>query len=123
MPSLNHTKFPGKVRSGEKLTTIRALRKRLIRKGDRLYHYSGMRTKRCRLLRVTTCVDVCTILILRPRGSFGRYQVILNGRNLPDQAIRAIAAMDGFRFCSDFIEYFCPPGCKEAFFGQWIMWS
>ena len=51
MPALNFKKeFADKVASGEKRQTIRALRKdgKNPRPGQKLYLYTGMRTKYCR---------------------------------------------------------------------------
>jgi len=48
MPTINFTKF--KVESGEKRQTIRAVRKRPIKVGDKLHLYSGLRTKKARNL-------------------------------------------------------------------------
>lgn len=50
MPIINFTKFIEKVESGEKRQTIRAVRKRPIKVGDKLYLYSGLRTKEARNL-------------------------------------------------------------------------
>lgn len=45
MPILNFTMFVDKVISGEKRQTIRKLRKRPFKVGDKLYLYAGLRTK------------------------------------------------------------------------------
>ena len=59
MPALNYQeRFAPKVESGEKRNTIRPRRKREIKPGDTLYHYTGMRTKRCRKLRTAVCLSV-----------------------------------------------------------------
>ena len=64
MPALNYqAQFAPKVESGEKLQTIRARRKRPFKRGDRLYHYTGMRTKSCRKLGESTCVIAMDIVI------------------------------------------------------------
>ena len=66
MPALNFQKqFAGAVESGEKRQTVRSMRKRPIREGDRLYLYTGMRTKSCRKLKETECQLVQTVWIER----------------------------------------------------------
>lgn len=46
-----------------KRKTIRNFRKHLIKKGDTLHHFFGMRTKWCRKLGTSTCKSVRTICI------------------------------------------------------------
>src|SRR5665648_531733 len=41
-----------------KTTTIRAMRKRPFKKGDRLFLFSGMRTKQCKRLGECVCMKV-----------------------------------------------------------------
>ncbi len=51
MPTINFTQFIDKVVSGEKRQTIRKCRKHPFKVGDKLYLYSGLRTKgACNLL-------------------------------------------------------------------------
>ena len=64
MPALNYQeRFAGKVESGEKRQTIRPKRKREIKPGDTLHHYTGMRTRHCRKLLVSKCRAVREIRI------------------------------------------------------------
>ena len=64
MPALNYQeRFAPLVESGRKKQTIRAWRKRPFRVGDRLYHYTGMRTKSCRKLLESTCTEAIPIVI------------------------------------------------------------
>ena len=64
MPALNFQKqFASKVESGEKRQTIRRVRKRPIKIGDRLQLYTGQRTKRCELLMTATCLSCSPVLI------------------------------------------------------------
>lgn len=52
MPLLNfELRFAGLIESGEKRQTIRAQRKYPIKAGDKLYLYTGVRTKNCRKLK------------------------------------------------------------------------
>ena len=64
MPALNYQgRFAPRVESGEKRQTIRPRRKREIKPGDTLYHYTGMRTKRCRKLGTAVCLRCQPITI------------------------------------------------------------
>ena len=69
MPILNYRKeFAPLVESGEKRLTIRAMRKRPFKSGDRLFHYTGLRTKACRKLLESTCLFADRIDII-PHGT------------------------------------------------------
>ena len=62
MSALNFQKqFAALVQSGQKRQTIRATRKQPIKVGERLYLFTGMRTKACRNLRTATCRKVCGV--------------------------------------------------------------
>lgn len=66
MPALNFMqRLAPLVESGEKTHTIRQVRKRPICVGDRLYLYTGMRTKACRKLGEATCIRIQKIAINR----------------------------------------------------------
>jgi hypothetical protein len=66
MPALNYQKqFAPKVEDGSKRQTIRAKRKRPFKRGDVLYHYTGMRTKGCRKLGESRCAMVIDITITK----------------------------------------------------------
>lgn len=66
MPALNFQKqFAADVESGKKCQTIRALRKdgRDPKPGERLFLYTGMRTKACRKLGEVECRAVDRVVI------------------------------------------------------------
>lgn len=109
MPALNFEKrFAEMVRSGEKLQTIRAQRKRPICEGDTLYLKNGMRTKACEALGTGTCTRIRWIVIHRDlfgmagdlRGMFG-----VNHQSMPNQLLR-FARADGFAGWADLTEWF-----------------
>ena len=93
MPLLNYKKqFAPLVESGEKRQTIRAWRKRPFVKGDRLYHYQGLRTRSCRKLLENTCAGESPIYINELED------VAVGGRGLLCAAEKAeLARADGFR--------------------------
>jgi hypothetical protein len=92
MPLLNYRKeFAPLVESGEKRQTIRALRKRPIIKGDRLFHYTGLRTKACRKLLESDCTAADAITIDETGN------VRINATLLYESVKESLAFDDGFR--------------------------
>lgn len=57
MPLLGFTVFREKIELGLKRQTIRKLRKRPIKVGDKLYLYWKLRTKQCEKLGEATCTE------------------------------------------------------------------
>lgn len=79
MPALNFMKqFAGAVESGEKRQTIRAFRKdgRDVKAGDKLYLYTGMRTKGCRKLGEAVCVSVSRLQLLSRHAASGNVNLL-----------------------------------------------
>ena len=70
MPALNFQKqFAAAVESGEKRQTIRKQRKHPIKLGDKLYLFTGQRTKWCRRVVVRRAVEVIRRVVKGlPRG-------------------------------------------------------
>jgi len=102
MPALNFKKrFARPVESGAKRHSIRAKRKdgRNPHVGDRLYLYTGMRTKGCRKLGESVCKNVREIVIDWPR-------IILAGNHLSYDAACKIVAADGFDSRAEFFDFF-----------------
>ena len=98
MPALNFKKeFADLVESGKKTQTIRRPWKRPIYTGDKLYLYTGMRTKSCRKLGEGVCKSVKQITI----SSDGW----VNVDHIEFPASR-IAYKDGFNSVEDFIGFF-----------------
>ena len=93
MPLLGYKKqFVPLVESWEKRQTIRAIRKRPFKVGDRLYHYFGLRTKSCRKLLESDCTAADDILI-DEKGD-----VYINGEMLLfTMSKESLAYADGFR--------------------------
>ena len=87
-----------------KNTTIRAMRKRPFRKGDRLILFSGLRTKSCEKLGEVRCKKVEDIQILHVGEAL--FIVVVNGKMITDDAIRLMARQDGFKDGADMIRWF-----------------
>lgn len=104
MPALNFSpQFAGLVQTGAKRQTIRKIRKRPIRRGDRLYLYTGQRTPNATLLRVEVCNGVSQVCIGEVHG---RTVIEINGRKLrPDEAKR-LAVADGFDNADGMVNWF-----------------
>ena len=108
MPSLNFMeRFAGLVERGEKLTTIRKVRKRPIKISDTVHLYTGQRTKACRKLGVGRCMQVRAILIkplFNPPDTVP--MIFLDGRPLPAWRLPAFTTADGFDHFDDFTAFF-----------------
>ena len=124
MPTLSFKKqFAEAVASGEKRQTIRAPRKRPFKKGDRLYLYTGMRTKACRKLGEAVASTVQDISI----GTHDGEPAVAVGVDhgffvLKGEDLKRFAKRDGFDSTEEFLEFFrINHGPK--FLGQLIMWE
>lgn len=115
MPALSYQKqFAPLVESGQKRQTIRARRKRPFKRGDRLYHYTGMRTKSCRKLGESLCTLAVDIVI----NEMGvRFEEHVSG---PDRA--DIARADGFANFNELLTWFNKTH-GLPFEGQLIRWE
>lgn len=111
MPSLNFQKqFVPLIESGKKRQTIRLVRKKnLIKPGDRLYLFTGLRTKKCERIFVNNawynkgpfviCKSVDNIEI-RLRD------IYINGKELMGCDKFSLAYKDGFENYTDFYFFF-----------------
>ena len=101
MPALNFKKeFADAVESSEKTQTIRKVWKRPIKTGDRLYLFTGMRTKKCRLLRKVWCYGVVPITI-------DETIVCVDGAQYKGSvSMGYIAKKDGFDSVDAFLDFF-----------------
>ena len=97
MPALNFlARLAPLVESGAKTHTVRRRSKRPIKEGDRLYLFTGMRTKNCRRLMDTECVQIQDIHI-----DFCGWSMTLDGEFVDYDAF---ARADGLK---DFHELVC----------------
>ncbi len=125
MAILNFDKqFAADVETGYKRQTIRAERKRPIKKGEKLYLYTALRTKQARLLRCAFCLAADGIEI----RSTGKVVVYLKenqaGITLTDTGKEGLARADGFKGPDAFGEMlkFFREKHGLPFFGQLIKW-
>jgi len=100
MPAFNfRSQFASAVLNHKKRQTIRKPRKRQTVLGDKLYLYSGMRTKTVLKLREAECIAVLPIII-------GDSSVRLDGIDLKASEIDNLAKLDGFKTTQAFYEFF-----------------
>jgi hypothetical protein len=109
-------RFAGKVETGAKRQTIRAERKdgRIPKVGEKIRHYTGMRTKNCRLLCDAVIVSVDQVVV-DPRG------VWINGDFLLGEDREAFAIADGFENWADMKAWFLNKHGPD-FWGLLIKW-
>ncbi len=121
MPALNFQKqFAPLVESGAKCQTIRAYRKRPFKVGDKLYLYTGMKTKSCRKLGEATCSEIRRFTIDGDLTSL-RQTVEIEIDNLHADAFE-VAKADGFKDEIEMASWF---GAIYGlpFTGQLIKWD
>jgi hypothetical protein len=126
MPALSFkARFADDVESGAKRQTIRAWRKRPFRVGDRVYLYTGMRTKACRKLGESDCLQARSIELYcyrTDRYASGWFQSVAIDKDLLREVeIVQLAQADGFDTPREFFAFFLPDG--GLFRGQLIEWA
>lgn len=115
MPALSfQRRFVPAIENGTKRQTIRAERKRPIHVGDKLYLYSGMRTKQCRKIMDTVCISAEYVHI---DCNEVRY---VNGDLIVD--LDGFAKQDGFYNFNCLVTWFMK-NHELPFYGQVIKWS
>jgi hypothetical protein len=117
MPSLNFQKqFVPKILSGDKRQTIRAKRKHPIKVNDKLYLFTGLRTKNCQRLFDTVCREIKDIEIQKDGIIWLDNDKLSNYEDLNE-----LAQSDGFKNWWEMIDWF-----KKIhglpFYGQLIRW-
>ena len=128
MSALNFKKqFVSKILSGEKRQTIRS-RKRPIKEGERLYLYTGQRTKHCQKIAESICSRTQNIIISNYQlDSYSR--VFLDCEQLCTAHVKELAIRDGFENVEEFFEFFLSSpkaetkGLVTSFTGQLIKWG
>ena len=127
MPALNFcARFAEAVEYGEKLQTVRAVRKDgrpHCKKGDRIRLYTGMRTKQCRLLGEATVTHTARIRIEAT-------EMFINDRRLPSaiyarncaETDNEFAEADGFESFMDMSRWF-EEAHRLPFVGTVIYWD
>jgi hypothetical protein len=104
-----------------KRQTIRAIGKRRhARAGDGLQHYTGMRTKSCKLIGRATCTSTAAIAIdVRPHA----LHVSVDGENIKGGRIHDFAREDGFEHGEDMLAFWQKEHGMGKFEGVLILWE
>jgi hypothetical protein len=121
LPALNFTVFVDKILSGEKQQTIRPIRKRPIKPGDKIYLYTGMRHKNCRKLGEAFCdrIQLVSLTIFSKQTCHSTGQISICKENSESgititrwtraytrEQIDRIVKDDGFKNDQEFIDFF-----------------
>ena len=119
--------FGPPILAGTKAQTIRAHRKRHARPGEMVQLFTGMRTRQCRRLGESRCVEVLPVrLVFTDRGIPEAFQV--NGAPIGPRAMALFAVADGFADLNDMRRFWWaehPPaeGDTLVFEGVLIRWQ
>jgi hypothetical protein len=100
------TRFVPKILAGEKTHTIRAMRIYPIKEGETLHLYTGLRTKKAKLLMRAPCVRVESIRI--KDGAFGdenHAAIYIDGLELNRDEREMFARRDGFKDMEEMIGF------------------
>lgn len=112
--------FAPRILDGSKRQTIRADRRRHARPGEQLQLYTGMRTKRCRLIARATCLSVSPVSLVFREGE----GVALEGFKKTFGDLDAFGRADGFESWAEMKAFWrsTHPGV-DVFDGVLIRWG
>lgn len=121
-------RFVPKIEAGEKSQTIRGHRLRHARPGEPVQLYTGMRTKACRRIGETPCLEVIPV-ILGFHRQFGPLNFIVGGQHLGTDGMEDFARADGFgetgfavlEMTEFFLAEYPPPSGDLLDFRGWLI--
>jgi hypothetical protein len=129
-PLLSFTVFKDKILDGSKTQTIRKLRKRPIKQGDRLYLYWHCRQKDCEKIGEAICTDTFLIQLHREYWlgksrllifKFIGDKVIPHWQHPSIQEASEIIMRDGFKDADEMLQFFKRYPLPDVF--QVIRWE
>lgn len=97
-------KFKESIKSGKKKQTIRQPRKRPFKVGDKLYMYTGVRTKKMKKIAEHVVRAVSSIIICKEGYALLGYKKIIFTCDMKD--LNRLAIKDGFQTWDDLVEWF-----------------
>lgn len=106
------------IESGAKTHTIRSIRRHPDKLGNTVHLYTGLRTKKAKLLMRARCVKIESIKIHFTPDTI--FHVSIDGEELNHTEKEALARRDGFH---DFIEMMCFWDGRLPFVGHVIHWK
>ena len=119
-------RFAGPILAGMKAQTIRADRRRHARPGEQLQLYTGMRTKRCRLIARVTCLDVTPVRLCFSRHGAAELMEF-GGAFLTPASMERFAQADGFASVADMAAFWFEQHRRDGdeidFRGVVIAWA
>lgn len=130
MPLIGFTVFKDKLLDGTKTQTIRKLRKRPIKEGDKLYLYWHLRQKDCEKLGEVICTKAFIIQLHREYW-FGKISLLIlrfvGDKSIPRwkpssiQETAEIITRDGFKDADEMLAFFKRYPLPDIF--QVIRWE
>jgi len=117
-------RFVPKIRSGEKLHTIRAKRAHPDKPGNTLHLYVGLRTRSVELIMRVFCVKVEDIVIDSAPENFlddntPMFRIAIDGIELAQSECESLARYDGFESFAEMMEFW---DGRLPFHGDIIHW-
>lgn len=117
-------RFAEPILAGTKDQTIRGPRKRHASSGEALQLYTGMRTRQCRLIGRTTCVEVLGVVLdFHFRRIFIARRVGGHDLLLGDAELDAFARRDGFADFGDMRRFWRETHDEDVVSGALIRWK
>lgn len=115
--------FAARVKSGEKLQTIRKSRKdgRKPAPGDTLYLWTGLRTAYAKRLVTRACIECFHVYM--DLESLNMRIVVSNGVRLSHGEADSFARLDGFENSMQMLTWFRDTYKEESFNGFCVRWS
>lgn len=112
--------FADRVESGDKRQTIRRWRTdgKRMKPGDTLKLYTGLRTKKARLLRTATVDSVASV-----RMDISGNVIVVDGNRLDTERAAAFARADGFTCVSEMLRWFNDQYMSCDFDGYYVRWN
>lgn len=107
MPALNFKVFIDKILYGEKCQTIIPKRKYPIKKGDKLFLYTGMRTNNCKKLGEAVCNEIIPIKFEKTKfWLLAELKTPIDHYIFSWDEITSLVRADGFKGYYDFVDFF-----------------
>lgn len=106
MPALPFSVFKEKILDGSKRQTIRAIRKRPIKVGDKLYLWWKQRTPDREKLGEANCINIAPITIRKDGYSIQSEKFFNSGEFTDYLSLSLMAIADGFKDWQELVEFF-----------------
>jgi hypothetical protein len=107
--------FVAPIRKGEKAQTIRGFRKVPIKTGERIFMYTGLRTKHCKKICEAICIGQAWIRIAHNKVAIGAWEknpkLFLDMRS----ELNSFAHHDGFTGWEDLKQFWIKEHGKDCF--------